>query len=56
MGLLVDYGYQLVDTMEESDLVIINSCTVKNPSEQSFLLYYFSESLKNKFRLVSQAK
>lgn len=44
MGQLVDYGYELVGEMEKADLVLINSCTVKNPSQQSFV------------QLVEQAK
>lgn len=32
-GQLKDYGYTLVDSLEESDAVVINSCTVKHPSE-----------------------
>ena len=32
-GQLQDYGYSLVDSLEESDAVVINSCTVKHPSE-----------------------
>lgn len=32
-GQLKDYGYTLVDSLEESDAIVINSCTVKHPSE-----------------------
>ena len=32
-GQLQDYGYTLVDSLEESDAIVINSCTVKHPSE-----------------------
>jgi len=32
-GQLRDYGYTLVDSLEESDAIVINSCTVKHPSE-----------------------
>ncbi|CAE7818360.1 cdkal1 [Symbiodinium sp. CCMP2456] len=32
-GQLQDYGYTLVETLEESDAIVINSCTVKHPSE-----------------------
>lgn len=35
MGLLVKNGYTLVDTIEESDLCVLNSCTVKNPSQDA---------------------
>lgn len=33
MGQLRDYGYTLVDSLEECDACVINSCTVKHPSE-----------------------
>ena len=35
MGLLVKYGYVLVGSIEESDLCVFNSCTVKNPSQDA---------------------
>lgn len=37
MGQLADYGYELVEKPEEADLVLVNSCTVKNPSQDAFL-------------------
>lgn len=37
MGLLAEYGYTLVDKLEDSDAVLLNSCTVKNPSQDTFL-------------------
>lgn len=37
MGLLAEYGYTLVDRLEESDACLFNSCTVKNPSQDTFL-------------------
>mmetsp|Transcript_62452 Transcript_62452/g.108920 ORF Transcript_62452/g.108920 Transcript_62452/m.108920 type:complete len:553 (+) Transcript_62452:66-1724(+) len=33
MGQLREYGYTLVDTMEDCDVCVVNSCTVKHPSE-----------------------
>jgi threonylcarbamoyladenosine tRNA methylthiotransferase CDKAL1 len=33
MGLLRDYGYTLADDLETADACVINSCTVKNPSQ-----------------------
>ncbi|CAE7243446.1 cdkal1 [Symbiodinium sp. CCMP2592] len=33
LGQLHDYGYTLVDKLEESDICVVNSCTVKTPSE-----------------------
>ena len=41
MGLLVDYGYQLVTDPFEADLIIINSCTVKNPSQEALMRMVF---------------
>mmetsp|Transcript_84719 Transcript_84719/g.133808 ORF Transcript_84719/g.133808 Transcript_84719/m.133808 type:complete len:565 (-) Transcript_84719:25-1719(-) len=35
MGLLRDYGYALTDEFETADACIINSCTVKNPSQDT---------------------
>lgn len=34
-GILVKFGYSLVDTWEAADVVILNSCTVKNPSQEA---------------------
>lgn len=33
LGLLSNYGCTLVDTLEECDVCVVNSCTVKTPSE-----------------------
>lgn len=35
-GLLADYGFRLVADPDEADLLILNSCTVKTPSEDHF--------------------
>eukprot|EP00933_Yihiella_yeosuensis_P004754 TRINITY_DN109165_c0_g1_i1.p1 TRINITY_DN109165_c0_g1~~TRINITY_DN109165_c0_g1_i1.p1 ORF type:complete len:603 (+),score=125.70 TRINITY_DN109165_c0_g1_i1:100-1908(+) len=32
-GQLRDYGYTLVDSLEDCDTIVVNSCTVKHPSE-----------------------
>ena len=37
IGQLADYGYRMVGSAEQADLVLINSCTVKNPSQDAFL-------------------
>ena len=34
-GMLGSYGYKFVETKEEADLIFLNSCTVKNPSEMA---------------------
>lgn len=44
MGQLVDYGYLLTDKPEESDIIVLNSCTVKNPTQAALM------------RLVSDSK
>jgi tRNA A37 methylthiotransferase MiaB len=36
-GLLQKAGYSFVPTMEECDITVVYGCTVKNPSEDSFL-------------------
>ena len=36
-GILASEGYEIVTTLESSDLAIINSCTVKSPSQAAFL-------------------
>ena len=35
-GLLDQYGYELVSNKAEADLWLVNSCTVKDPSEAVF--------------------
>ena len=37
VGLLAQYGYQIVDNAADADLVLINSCTVVNPSQDAFI-------------------
>ncbi len=39
MGLLTEYGYKFVEDFAESDVCVINSCTVKNPSQEAFVNY-----------------
>lgn len=36
-GLLADYGFRIVDTMERAHACLLNSCTVKNPSQEKFI-------------------
>eukprot|EP00756_Hemistasia_phaeocysticola_P039294 Hpha_TRINITY_DN16806_c0_g4::TRINITY_DN16806_c0_g4_i1::g.151862::m.151862/K15865/CDKAL1; threonylcarbamoyladenosine tRNA methylthiotransferase CDKAL1 len=36
-GLLTDAGYKVTDDFSEADCFLVNSCTVKNPSEEHFL-------------------
>lgn len=35
MGMLVKHGFVIVESMDEADLCIFNSCTVKNPSQEA---------------------
>ncbi len=37
MGQLADYGYEITENVQEADLVLVNSCTVKNPSQDAFV-------------------
>jgi len=39
MGLLAEYGYKFVEDFADSDICVINSCTVKNPSQEAFVNY-----------------
>lgn len=47
MGQLVDYGYELVQDPFVADLILINSCTVKNPSQDALMRMVFdSQDIK----------
>mmetsp|Transcript_2871 Transcript_2871/g.6924 ORF Transcript_2871/g.6924 Transcript_2871/m.6924 type:complete len:564 (-) Transcript_2871:56-1747(-) len=35
VGLLQEYGYILTEQLEDADMCLVNSCTVKNPSQDS---------------------
>ncbi len=37
VGQLVAYGYEIVESIEAADACLINSCTVKNPSQDVFV-------------------
>jgi threonylcarbamoyladenosine tRNA methylthiotransferase CDKAL1 len=37
IGQLVEYGYKMVENPEDADLVLINCCTVVNPSQTAFI-------------------
>jgi len=50
-GILRDAGYALVDTPAASDIVIINSCTVKGPSQDS--LFSLLRALGDKPKIVA---
>lgn len=53
MGLLSEYGYILVDELDECDLIVINSCTVKGPSQDSCRNLIELAKSKNKFVVVT---
>lgn len=36
-GLLANYGYKIVESMEDAHACLLNSCTVKNPSQEKFI-------------------
>ena len=36
-GLLHEYGFTIVDHIDEAEACLINSCTVKNPSQEKFI-------------------
>ena len=52
-GLLQDYGFKLVDTMAEADACLLNSCTVKNPSQEKFINLVGSAEKQGKPVIVS---
>ncbi|KJP88128.1 MiaB-like tRNA modifying enzyme, archaeal-type [Plasmodium fragile] len=57
MGLLGNYGFQFVKSVEECDICIINSCTVKNPSEESMktiINYVHKLNKANRRRAIGQ--
>lgn len=53
MGQLVEYGYELVDSAMTADAVVLNSCTVKNPSEQAVIRMIEEYKQLNKPIIVS---
>lgn len=36
-GLLADYGFTITDDIDKADACLLNSCTVKNPSQEKFI-------------------
>ncbi|KAK8797397.1 hypothetical protein WA158_004605 [Blastocystis sp. Blastoise] len=50
-GLLASYGYRFVVNKLDADLWVLNSCTVKDPSEQAFR-NLVEEGLKNQKKIV----
>ena len=50
-GLLEKEGYKIVDNKEKADLVIINTCTVKGPSENKF--YRYLKNVKDKKMIIA---
>jgi len=38
-GLLVDLGFEIVEEPEESEVIVINTCAVKKPTENKFFKY-----------------
>lgn len=53
MGLLNEYGYKLTDDFESCDACVINSCTVKNPSQDAFVNYISKAKNNGKKVIVS---
>ena len=51
-GILSQEGYEIVDNLEDSDLTIINSCTVKSPSQAAFLNTVIKSKKFNKHVVV----
>ena len=53
MGLLNDYGYIIVDNFDDCDACVINSCTVKNPSQDAFMNYIAKAKTNGKKVVIS---
>ncbi|KAH8584475.1 2-methylthioadenine synthetase [Cryptosporidium sp. chipmunk genotype I] len=53
MGLLSEYGYTLVEELDECNLIVINSCTVKGPSQDSCQNLIEMAKSKRKFVVVT---
>ncbi|CDU18913.1 uncharacterized protein PY17X_1122500 [Plasmodium yoelii] len=61
MGLLSNYGFKFVKNIEDCDICIVNSCTVKNPSEESMktIINYvnnLNNSRNNEYKQISKNK
>ena len=52
LGILSNQGYEIVDNLEDSDLTIINSCTVKSPYQAAFLNTVIKSKEYNKHVVV----
>jgi len=50
-GLLKKEGYKIVDDEDKADLVIINTCTVKGPTENKF--YRYLKNIKDKKIIIA---
>ncbi len=50
-GVLLKAGFKIVESEEKADLIIINSCAVKQPSEEKFFSYL--ESVRDKMVVVA---
>lgn len=61
MGLLSNYGFQFVKNIDDCDICIVNSCTVKNPSEESMktIIKYvnnLNKSRNNEYKKTNKNK
>lgn len=52
-GILNKFDYEIVNTLDEADLVIINSCTVKNPTEHKMYKFIKEAEEKNKKIIIA---
>ena len=52
-GILESYGYAFVDKKEDADLWLLNSCTVKDPSQAAFINMVTEARKTNKTVVVS---
>lgn len=52
-GALATYGYNLTNDKNQADIWLLNSCTVKNPSEDTFRNDIQAAQSKNKHVIVA---
>lgn len=50
-GILQSYGFRITSDQNEADVWVINSCTVKDPSQSAFM-HIVQQAKKNKIPLV----
>ena len=52
-GILVDVGFEIVESADESEVIVLNTCTVKKPTENKVLKYLSDIRGLKKYVVVS---